>query len=91
MSQRRSFALVHTAPRVVPVLNDITGRVGGKIREHANGRTDVRIMPDAVRIGPDQLPDLNALRRAIYEFERSRGLSHEQAIAKLFPDGKVTA
>lgn len=90
MASRRSFGLVHLQPRVTSVLNEVTGREGGRIREHRDGRTDVRIMPEAIRIGPDRLPDLNALRRAIYDHERSRGLTHDQAIAKLFPDGRIT-
>jgi hypothetical protein len=81
-------------PRIRQVVSEITGRPVGKIREWGDGRQDAKATVDPIAWTAEdveRLMPLNDLRRLIYESARRSGASHDEAIARLFPDGKVLA
>lgn len=80
--------------RIRNVVSEITGRPVGKIIEHGDGRQDAVHRTDPIRWTADdveRIMPLNDLRRLIYDRARNDGMTHEQAIARLFPDGKILA
>lgn len=79
--------------RVLDVLNELTGRRAGKVIEHGDGRVDAVTVPDPVRWTAEdveRMMPLNDLRRLLYDRARSSGMTHEEAIGRVFRDGKVT-
>lgn len=83
-------------PNIAKVYSDITGRPVGKVIEHGDGRVDAVARPETVTARADDVEritglPLNDFRRLLYEHHRHAGMTHEQAIARLFPDGKVKA
>lgn len=82
------------SPRIRQVVSEITGRPCGYTVEHGDGRVDGAARTEPVRWSAEdveRLMPLNDLRRLIYEKARENGASHDEAIARLFPDGKVLA
>jgi hypothetical protein len=82
--------------KVTDVVSEILGVPEAKVTEHWDGRTDVTVRPQTVAIGVDEIEGVlglhpNDLRRLIYDDARRRGMGHEEALAKLFRDGKVVA
>ena len=84
------------APKVADVYSEITGLKVGKVVEHWTGQQDAGVKTDCVIAGPEEseriwgLP-LNDFRRLLYESKREMGMSHEEAIARTFRDGKIEA
>lgn len=80
--------------RIRKVVSEITGRPVGKIVEHGDGRQDAVHCAEPIRWTADDVErflPLNDLRRLIYERARRDGMTHDEAIARLFPDGKILA
>ena len=82
--------------KVTDVVSDILGVPEGRVVEHWDGRTDAHVAPSPVRVGPDEVEaitglPLNDLRRLIYDYYRGIGFGHEECLARVFRDGKVTA
>lgn len=96
MSKLHTYPLTHAKANVLPILNEITGRQAATVVEHADGRRDVNVTPDTVRVSVDEVDGrwrdggLNGFRRRLYDVARRSGLSHEEAVFRLFPEGRVT-
>lgn len=77
-----------------PGCADKTTTVGREIH-HGDGRQSVDLRTETITLNREQteaalgLP-INDLRRMIYERERAGGTTHEEAVGRLFPNGKVT-
>jgi len=82
------------APRIRQVVSEITGRPCGAVREWGDGRQDAKARVDPIAWTAEdveRLMPLNDLRRLLYDRARASGATHDEAIARLFPDGKVLA
>lgn len=55
----------------------------GRVSQGAVARTVTMKIADTGR-------DLNAFRRMLYDAARSEGMPHEEAVFRLFPEGKIT-
>lgn len=83
-------------PKISKIVSEITGIPEGVIVDHGDGRRDAHIQAQPVITRAEEAEDviglpLNDIRRMIYESHRSQGMSHDEAVATLFRDGKVTA
>lgn len=79
---------------VAPIYSEITGKPVGKVVERGDGSNDVVIRPETVRTSAEELEQwvpLNMFRQRIYEMHRELGVGHDEAIYRLFPNGKVKA
>ena len=84
-------------PKIKEIVSEITGWPIGRVIEHGDGRQDAVTAPPAVKVSFEQVENItgnhpNDLRRLIYERARTEGgMSHDEAVARLFPNRKVVA
>ncbi len=64
----------------------------GVVLEHDDGRVQTGVMARTVtaHVERDLGRDLNGFRRLMYDRARRLGVPHDEAIHRLFPEGKVT-
>lgn len=77
------------------IYSEFTGLPCGRVIRHGDGRQDVVLKTETIRTKFEELEDVfkmhpNDVRRLIFEKHREAGMSEEQALAKLFPERKVT-
>lgn len=80
--------------RTVPHLSRLTGKritPGDVVHvEHGDGRIEAHTAARTVEVRIEELGiHPNDFRRLIYMDARRTGLSHDEAVARLFPEGKV--
>lgn len=85
---------------IADVYSQLTGRPVGKVRvkrtgaevDHDDGRTSAAVTPPPVRYKLSEHMDIgkvNDFRERLYAERRETGASHDEAVAVLFPEGKV--
>ena len=75
-------------PKVTDVVSDILGVSEARVVEHGSGQVDTTVRPGHVKLDANAAEELsglplNDLRRLVYDYYRSGGESHEQALRRL--------
>lgn len=81
---------------IIRIYSEVSGLPCGKLIRHWDGRQDAVHRPEVIRVSARQLEStlgvpLNTLRQGLYEQARAQGISHDEAVGRLFREGRVNA